>query len=281
VDPASNIAALARANGIETLDIFFDSAAARQIRASHGAARAVIGNNVLAHVDDTRDFLRGCRELLAPDGLLFVEAPYLGHLLDRLEYDTIYHEHLCYFSAASLLRLCDEAGLALLRLDDMPVHGGSVRLRAGRREGHGAHGLEALARAAAERSAGLTGFARYERFAAEVEASRRKLVALLEDLRGQAMSVAGYGAPAKTLLVQCGIDTRLVAYTVDKNPLKVGLYTPGTHIPILPVSALAERQPDYLLILAWNFAEEIMRQQAGYHSRGGRFILPLPEPRVA
>lgn len=282
IEPASNIAEMARAGGVETVNQFFNSATARQVRATHGPARVVIGNNVLAHVDDTQDFLLGGKLLLADDGLVIVEVPYLRELLDRLEYDTIYHEHLCYFSVTALLHLCDAVGLSVVRLDHVPVHGGSLRMYAGRCEYYRQHAPEVLALAANEREAGLTDPATYQHFAAEVDANRQAILELLHSLKQAGKTVAGYGAPAKgnTLLNYCGIGPDLLAYTVDKNPMKVGLYTPGMHLPVLPVSTLLERQPDYVLILAWNFADEIMRQQQAYRERGGQFIVPIPQPKV-
>jgi hypothetical protein len=282
IEPATNIAEMARAGGIETIDQFFNSFTARQVRATHGPASAVIGNNVLAHVDETQDFLLGCQKLLKDDGLIIIEVPYLRELLDRLEYDTVYHEHLCYFSVTTLLRLCEAVGLCVVRMDRVPVHGGSLRMYAGRKEHHREHAREVLAQAEEEQAAGLTEFARYQRFAADVENNRRAILKLLEGLKTKGKSIAGYGAPAKgnTLLNYCGIDTSLVSYTVDKSPLKVGLYTPGMHLPVLPASTLLERRPDYTMILAWNFADEIMRQQDEYHQRGGNFIIPIPEPRI-
>jgi len=282
VEPATNIAELARERGIPTESAFFGSAVGKRLRSAHGSAKAVIGNNVLAHVDDTQDFLRGARALLADDGLVIVEVPYLREMVERLEYDTVYHEHLCYFSVSALLRLCEAVGLVLTRVDRVPVHGGSLRVYAARWEHAGAHAADVRAIVEAERRDGLTDLARFQRFAAEVQENRRVLVALLDRLRTEGKSVAGYGAPAKgnTLLNYCAIDSRLLPYTVDKSPLKVGLFTPGMHIPVLPVGALLERQPDYVLILAWNFADEIMRQQEEYRRRGGRFILPIPEPRI-
>lgn len=282
IEPATNIAEMARAEGIETIDQFFNSATAREVQKTHGPASAVIGNNVLAHVDETQDFLLGCKELLKDHGLVIIEVPYLRELLDRLEYDTVYHEHLCYFSVTTLLRLCEAVGLCLVRVDRVPIHGGSLRMYAGRRDHYQSHSAEVLAQAEEERKAGLTDFAQYQRFAAGVESNRQAIRELLEGLQSRGQTVAAYGAPAKgnTLLNYCGIDTGLVSYTVDKSPLKVGLYTPGMHLPVLPASALLERQPDYALILAWNFADEIMKQQAEYHQRGGRFIIPIPEPRI-
>jgi SAM-dependent methyltransferase len=282
IEPAANIAAIARANGIETIDQFFNSSTAEIVRGSHGLARAVAANNVLAHVDDPGDFLRGCKQLLAHNGLIVIEVPYLRDLIDRLEYDTIYHEHLCYFSAGTLLRLCDVVGLSIVRIDRVPVHGGSLRVYAGLPEQYASHSADALALAHEERGAGLTERRRYERFAADVTRSRQAIVDLLEGFKAEGTTVAGYGAPAKanTLLNYCGIDTELLPYTVDKNRMKVGLYTPGMHVPILPVSTLLERRPDYVLILAWNLAEEIMTQQQEYRRQGGRFIIPIPEPRI-
>lgn len=281
IEPAVNIAALARAAGVDTVNVFLNPATAPLVREQYGGGRAVIGNNVLAHVDDTVGFLSACRDLLAPEGRVIIEAPYVRDMLDRLEYDTIYHEHHCYFSVTTLLRLCDAVGLSLEGVDYVPVHGGSLRMYARCDDGTG-HSAQALAWAAAEEAAGLTRFARYARFAADVTANRAALLDLLVTLKQQGKTVAGYGAPAKgnTLLNYCGIDTGLVAFTVDKNPLKVGMYTPGMHIPVLPVSTLLERQPDYTLILAWNFADEIIRQQHAYRARGGRFIIPIPEPKV-
>ncbi|MCA9968866.1 MAG: class I SAM-dependent methyltransferase [Anaerolineales bacterium] len=282
VDPARNVAEIARARGVETVAEFFSLETAVHIREKYGPAKAVIGNNVLAHVDDTPNFLAGFKHLIDTDGLVIIEMPYLRNLLEGLEYDTIYHEHLCYFSVNALLQLCDRVGLSLVRIDYVPVHGGSLRMYAGRPEHYGGHGEAVLAWAEEERQQGMTGLARYEQFAQEVADSRTELLALLNGLLAEGKTIAGYGASAKgtTLINYCGIDTRILPYTVDKSPLKVNLYTPGTHIPVLPVDTLLEKQPDYVLILAWNFAEEIMRQQQTYHDRGGQFIVPIPKLRV-
>jgi hypothetical protein len=282
VEPATNIAQMARSAGIETVNEFFDRATAATLLRAHGPAKAVLANNVLAHVDDPRDFLAGVRSLLAIDGFAIFEVPYIGELLDRLEYDTIYHEHLCYFSVTTLLRLADAAGLSIRRVDRVPVHGGSLRVYARLASGGTGHADAVLAMALQEERDGLRRKATYLKFADRVADTRTSLLALLNRLRDEGRSVAAYGAPAKgnTLLNYCGIGTDLVAYTVDRNTLKVGRYTPGTHLPILPVETLLERQPDHVLILAWNFADEIIAQQAEYRDRGGRFILPIPEPRI-
>ena len=282
IEPAANIADLARANGIETISQFLNTTTAKSIRDSYGPANLVIANNVLAHVDETQDFLSGCKSLVKDNGLIVIEAPSLRDLLDRLEYDTIYHEHLCYFSVGTLIHLCNAVGLSIVRMDHVPVHGGSLRMYAGTQAYYGDHAEDVLAWADEERRTGLTRAACYERFATAVQTNRQALRTLLERLTGAGKTIAGYGAPAKgnTLLNYCGIDTRLVPYTVDKNPMKVGLYTPGMHLPVLPVATVLERQPDYLMILAWNFADEIIRQQQAYRVRGGRFIIPIPEPGI-
>ena len=282
IEPAVNIAEIARSNGVETVNEFLNLETAKQVRESHGSADAVIGNNVMAHVDDTQDFLKGCKYLLKPEGLVIIEAPYLGEFMDRLEYDTVYHEHLCYFSITALLRLCEEVGLSIVRVDHSPVHGGSIRMYAGSHEAFPEHAADVLALAAEEVSKGLTKIDTYIRFANDVQANREAVRSLLLGLKDQGKTVAGYGAPAKgnTLLNYCGINTDLLPYTVDKSPMKMGLYTPGMHLPVLPVETLLEKQPDYVFILAWNFADEIMRQQSEYQNRGGQFIIPLPEPKI-
>ena len=282
IEPATNIVEFARERGIETINQFFNSQIASQLVAHYGKAQAVIGNNVLAHVDDTRDFIDGFRQLVADDGLVIIEVPYLLDLIDRLEYDTIYHEHLCYFSVNALLHLCDEAGLSIFEIEKLPVHGGSLRMYAGNPQKFGDHSPQVRSWAELERSNGFTNFSRYQRFANQVYKNRQNLLSLLNSLRDEGKMLAGYGAPAKgnTLLNFCDIDTSLLPYTVDKNPMKVGLFTPGMHIPVLPVSTLVELQPDFVLILAWNFAEEIMFQQQEYLQKGGKFIIPVPIPKV-
>lgn len=282
IEPASNIAAMANDDGIETINEFFNSQTASKIASNYQPAKAVIGNNVLAHVDDTRDFLSGCKMLLAEDGMVITEVPYLREFVDRTEFDTVYHEHLCYFSVTSLIRLCDSVGLSIRRIDEVDVHGGSIRMYAERSERGNGHAAEVLEMAAQEAGSGLTSFQAFERFADRVQQIRSKLVSLLRRLKGEGCTIAAYGAPAKgnTLLNYCGIDTRLLDFTVDKNSLKVGMFTPGAHLPVLPVSALLDRRPDYVLVLAWNFADEIIKQQQAYRDNGGHFIIPIPEPRI-
>ena len=278
-EPASNIAAMALERGFPTDNRFFSHAVATELRAEHGPARAVIGNNVLAHVDAATDFLRGFAALLAADGLGVVEVPYAREMLERLEYDTIYHEHLCYFTVTSLARMAEAAGLSIAHVDRVPVHGGSLRVFLKR---GGTHHDQARAMMREEDAVGLGDFAMWHGWASSVERNRHELRLMLEHLRGQGKRIAGYGAPAKgnTLLNYCRIDRTLVPYTVDKNPLKVGRLTPGMHIPVKAVETLERDRPDYVLILAWNFAAEIMEQQSTYQAQGGRFIVPVPSPVI-
>jgi hypothetical protein len=281
VEPAKNIAQIAREGGIETLNEFFDDAIAQRILNEYGPASAVIGNNVLAHVDATIEFLGNCKKILPSDGRVIIEVPYLGEMLDRLEYDTIYHEHLCYFSVTALMRLFAEAGMALDRVDHVPIHGGSLRLW-GKHSSNSGHSASVREMAEKEKTAGLTSFALYEQFAGRVKRQREELRALLTRLKKDGKSVAGYGAPAKgnTLLCYCGIGTDLIPYTVDMSPLKVGLLTPGSHIPVAPVQRIFDERPEYVVILAWNFAPEIMKFLQPLQQKGTRFILPIPEPKI-
>lgn len=279
IEPARNIAEMARARGIDTVGRFFDRQAGAEIAAGHGRARAIIGNNVFAHVDDPVGFLAGCADLLADDGLVFIEVPYALDMLQRGEYDTIYHEHLSYFSVSSLARVAEGAGLSVASVDRMPVHGGSIRVAFRKGAGHSA---EPSAMMASEAVEGLTSLERWIAFGEGAARNRTEVRGMLEQLRREGRTVAGYGAPAKgnTLLNYCGIGVDLLPWTVDRNPLKVGLFTPGMHLPVLPVEAIGERRPDYLLVLPWNFSDEIIRQQHAFAARGGRFIIPIPSPRV-
>jgi methylation protein EvaC len=218
---------------------------------------------------------------VADDGIVSVEVPYVGDLLARVEYDTVYHEHLSYFSIQSLLVLCDRARLSVLAIDRLPVHGGSLRVWLTRVAVGHAPAVYAMARDEARR--GLLDAQALRAFADGVATNRADLISLLERLTASGKTVVGYGAAAKatTRLNYCGIGIGLLPYTVDRNPLKVGRYMPGTHIPIRSVAALTSSPvPDYVLILAWNLADEVMAQERVFRARGGQFILPVPEPRI-
>jgi SAM-dependent methyltransferase len=282
IEPANNIAAMARERGIDTVAEFFNKELALQLRRERGGAAAIIANNVLAHVPNPRDFLAGAAEWLAPNGRVVTEFPYLEPMLTGMEYDTVYHEHMSYFSVTALLPLFASAGLTIQRIDHQPVHGGSLRVWSARKADVADHSAAVRALAAQEKQRGLADLARFEKYAEDVRAHRGALRELLEGLKRQGAVVAAHGAPAKgnTLLNHCGIDTSLVRYILDKNPLKVGSFSPGMHIPVMDPAHVAVDPPDYLLILAWNMAEEIMKQQSEFKARGGKFILPLPEPRI-
>ena len=278
VEPARNIAKLANAAGVPTLDEFFDEPTADRVAAEQGRAAAIIGNNVVAHIDDLHGLLRGVQALLAPNGVFVAEFPYLVDLLERRAYDTIYHEHLSYFSVASIVRLTADYGMRVVDVRRVPVHGGSIRVFVSADGSPSPAVGELLALESAMR---LADGDPLPAFVDDVTKQRRDLRTILADIR-RTRRIAGYGAPAKgnTLLNYCGIDTSLLEFIVDRSPLKHGLLTPGTHIPVEPPERLARSGITDTLLLAWNFADEILKQQDRYRSGGGRFIIPIPAPRV-
>jgi SAM-dependent methyltransferase len=280
VDPAPDQAQAAREAGVPTLQEFFGVDVAGRIRAEHGAADVIVANNVMAHVPQLNDFVGGIAELLADDGLLTVENPWVKDLVDHGEFDTIYHEHFYYYSCTSVDALVRRHGMFLNHVEYFPdLHGGTLRWHIGKTEDVSAQARELLD---AERTSGVTDFMYYADFAAGVERTRTELRSLLERLRAEGARVWAYGAAAKgsTLINTTGIGTELVEAVVDRNTWKQGLHMPGTHQPIRPVEDLVRERPDYCLLLAWNFADEILAQQADYLARGGRFIRPVPRVEV-
>jgi SAM-dependent methyltransferase len=279
IDPGPPQAAAAMAAGVPTLEEFFDADLARHLRDEGHQADVIIANNVMAHTPTLNSFVEGLSILLAEDGIATIENTYVKDLIDHCEFDTIYHEHFSYFSCTAVDALMRRHGLKLLAVDHFPtLQGGSLRWTVGRGEVQ-ASALEFLA---AERDQGLTEFGYYREFGQRVEGIRRDLRALLTRLREEGRSVAGYGAAAKgsTLLNFTGVDGELLDYVVDRNVHKHGLHMPGVHVPIHAPEKLLEEQPDYVLLVAWNYRDEVVRQQAEYLERGGRFIVPVPAVEI-
>lgn len=282
VEPAKNIAEVAVAAGIPTLCEFFGKDTAARVVEDHGQADIILGNNVFAHAPDINDFIGGMAALLKPHGRIALEFPYLGNFVDHIEFDTVYHEHVFYFSVLALRPAFARHGLEIFDVEQLPIHGGSLRLYAGHAGVH-PHTSRLAELDAAEAAAGMETLAYYETFARRVRELKTKLVAMVSQLKAEGKSIAAYGASAKgsTLLNYFGIGAETLDFVVDRSTYKQGRLTPGTHLPILPAEELLTRQPDYTLLLTWNFAEEILRQQQAYQDAGGKFIIPLPEPRIA
>ncbi len=279
VDPAANVAQAAIAKGIPTEVAFFGAATARRLSASGPQPVLIAANNVLAHVPDLHDFVEGFRILLAPGGLLTIEVPHLLRLIEQAQFDTIYHEHFSYFSLATAEMALAQHGLAVFDVEELPTHGGSLRLFVRHVEDRGKPVTQAVETLRdAERAAGLHGPDPYAAFAGRVADVKCALLDFLIGARRAGRTVAGYGAPAKgnTLLNYAGVGPELLPFTVDASPHKQGLLLPGTRIPIRAPEAIMHARPDYVLILPWNLREEIARQMHAIRGWGGRFVVPIP-----
>jgi SAM-dependent methyltransferase len=282
IEPATNIATVAESErGIRTLNDFFSEKLAEQLSADGLRPDVIHANNVLAHIPDLNGFVRGLRLLLKDNGVAVVEVPYVKDLIDHCEFDTIYHEHLCYFSLTALDKLFRRHDMVIFDVEVLAIHGGTLRLFA-RKEIGNSSGPAVEWLLAEEIASGLDQADFYLGFGARVESLRFELLKLLNELKVQGKSIAAYGASAKgsTLLNYFGIGKETLDFVADRSTVKQGYYTPGTHIPIHPPERLVEMQPDYVLLLTWNFADEILRQQAEYRRRGGRFIIPIPELKI-
>ena len=279
VEPAANLAAVAHAAGLETWNEFFTADVARRVAAERGRASAVVANNVLAHIHDLSEVLDSLDALLAGDGVFVAEVPYVRDLLDHVEYDTIYHEHLSYFALRPLAALFERGGMTLVDVTRLPIHGGSIRIVAARR---GRRPPSDTLLALLDAEADLATGAPYAAFAQRVAASRAALRDLLAREASAGRTIAGYGATAKgnTLLSYCDLGPDTVAFIADTTPYKQGLLTPGMHIPVLPEAELLARMPDRTLLLAWNYADAILERRRDYVARGGRFIHPIPLARL-
>lgn len=283
VEPAENVAQVAIEKGIPTRVEFFLEETARQMVEEGIQADLVLGNNVLAQVPNLNSFVAGIKLLLKPGGVVTVEFPHLLQLMEENQFDTIYHEHFSYFSWISAEAIFAEHGLTLFDVEELPTHGGSLRIYA-RHDEDTTRPVTERARELKERELayGLDDLSTYDLFAEQVRETKRKILDFLIDAKRTGKTIAGYGAPGKgnTLLNYCGIRTDFLDYTVDRNPYKHGRYTPGTHIPIFAPDKIRETKPDYVFILPWNFKDEIMEQMADIRDWGARFVVPIPELTV-
>jgi SAM-dependent methyltransferase len=282
IEPAANVAEVARQKNIPTLVEFFSLKLAQQFVSEGRRADLIVGNNVLAQVPDLNDFTAGMAHLLAPNGVITLEFPHLERLIDENQFDTIYHEHFSYFSLVTIDRLAGRHGLKVFDVEHLSTHGGSLRVYLCRADAAHAISPSVNALLAHERQIGFEDIRSYARFAARVHHTKRQLLSFLIQCKDKGAKLCGYGAPGKgnTLLNYCAIGTDFLDFTVDRNPYKHGRYTPGMHIPIYPVAAIDEAQPDYLLVLPWNLKNEIVVQMRHVGAWGCKMVFPIPSVEV-
>lgn len=283
VEPAANVAEVAQKQGVNTVVAFFGEKTAQQLVHDGWSADLIIGNNVLAHVPDINDFVRGIRVLLKPDGVVTIEFPHLMKLMSQNQFDTIYHEHFSYLSFTTVERVFASHGLRLFDVQELPTHGGSLRIFACQ-EGNASKVENEAVREMRQREekAGISTLTPYLDFSDRVAQTKRRILQFLIEAKEHGKHIVGYGAPAKgnTLLNYCGIGTDFLDYTVDRNPVKQGRFLPGVHIPILAPEVIQKTKPDFVLILPWNIKDEIMHQMAHIREWGGQFVVPIPEVKV-
>jgi SAM-dependent methyltransferase len=283
IEPAANVAEVATKKGINTTVAFFGEKTAVDLCTNGWAADLIIGNNVLAHVPDVNDFVKGLKALLKPCGLITMEFPHLLQLMGQNQFDTIYHEHFSYFSFLAVEQVFARHGMKLFDVEEIPTHGGSLRIYACHdQDASKPIGDRVRELRSREESIGFGQLNHYCSFGPQVEETKHKLLSFLISARQEGKRIVGYGAPAKgnTLLNYCGIRTDLIDYTVDRSPHKQGYFLPGVHIPIYAPDRIRQTRPDYLLILPWNIREEVMQQMHFIREWGGKFVVPIPEVRV-
>ncbi|MDQ8728037.1 class I SAM-dependent methyltransferase [Bradyrhizobium sp. LHD-71] len=283
IEPAQNVAAVARSRGVPTRVDFFGESTARALRREGMRADLLIGNNVLAHVPDLNDFVRGLKTLLVDNGVITIEFPHLMRLCAECQIDTIYHEHFSYFSFITAEKIFAAHGLTLFDVEELPTHGGSLRIFA-QRTATGRHPISERVVDLRQREidAGFADLSAYLAFGERATQTKRKLIEFLVSAKRAGKRVVGYGAPAKgnTLLNYCGVGRELVEFTVDRNPHKQGRFLPGTHIPIFEPERINATKPDYILILPWNLKSEIINQLSFARAWGAQFVVPIPEPQI-
>ncbi len=286
IEPARNIVHVAQERGVPTINEFFNKASAQRLLDDGLSADLIHANNVIAHVADLHSVISGIALLLKPDGVVVVENHYVKDLIDHVEFDSVYHEHLCYYSVTSFEHLFRQHGLILVDVERIPIHGGSIRVFFQRADGPCSQMRSGVKRVQKmlldEKAWGVNDFKFYKDFGNKIENLRKNLVLLLGRLKNEGKRIVAYGASAKstTLLNYFSIGSETLDYVVDRSTVKQNHYTPGTHLPICSPDKLLETQPEYVLILAWNFSEEILAQQLEYSRRGGRFIIPIPDMKV-
>lgn len=281
IEPSGNVAEAARQKGIETLDGFFATNMSRQIVASHGKAKVISANNVFAHIDDLDEIVAAVKELLTDDGIFVSESHYLLDLIERMEFDTVYHEHLCYYSIKPLQRLFERFDMELFDVQRVHSHGGSIRVFARKKTGLPIKDSVVELRALDEQ-AGLYNLERFADFQRAAQAIKDQLVSLVRKFRDQGKVVTAYGAPAKgnTLLNFCGFTAHDLKYVTDTTPYKIGRLTPGSHIPVVSPDILKSETPDYILLLAWNYRDFILEKEKELRERGAKFIIPVPKVEI-
>ena len=282
IDPAIPVAKIARQNGVATLTSFFNRNVAKAVLSKYGPVDIVTGTNVFAHVNDLDELISGVREMTKSDGVFIIEVPYLVDFIEKNLFDTVYHEHLSYFAVKPMRELFDRLGMEIFDVIKVSTHGGSIRVFAQKKKAH--HEVTPAVKKflVMETRAKLHDIATYKNYATRIQTNKAKLISLLTKLKTQGKKIAGYGAPGKgnTLLNFFSIGTEVLDFIADDSPQKQGLFTPGKHIPVVHPQEIYRQKPDYLFIIAWNFAESIMKNHARFRDIGGKFIVPVPKPMI-